>query len=351
MGSQKVKLSDIAQYTGVSVSTVSRVLNNKNRVDPKVRERVLDAVKTLNYIPNEVARSLKKRSTEAIGVIVNDITNSFFSKVVRGIEDYAYKNGYYTIVCNSDSLLEREISYTQMFLKLNVCGLIVDTRCKTPKMELMYEQAGIPIVYIDNKPMWETQCSTVTINNYLCAKNLVQTLIDHGHKDIAIINENESACWTATERRRGWENALKEAGIKVKSNFIVNTTYKNANIENCLKDLFLKKEMPTAILATNNTIAYSVLKFAFNHNIRIPEDLSIVCFDADDDYGIMRPRLSGLIQPALEMGKVAAQILINMNRENGVKVCEQITLKTTEVAGDTVRDLWEENNCNGKRSI
>lgn len=332
-----VKLKDIAEYVGVSVSTVSRVLNNKDRVDKDVRQRILSALEQFHYVPNEVARSLKKKSTNAIGIIVVDISNSFFSKIIRGAEQTAYNKGYYTIVCNSDAKAEREMEYAQMLLSMNICGLILDTRAAMPDIEQKYKAAGIPIVYIDNLPMWETDCSLVSINNYQTAKDMTKRLIDCGHRNIAVASEDTIV--TSNQRNKGWEDALTEANIPINNKFRLKADYNGTGAYDSMTKLLQNGPVPTAVFAVNNTIAYEVIKAIRAQGLRVPQDISVICFDAEDDNGLMSPKLTGVIQPAEEMGKVAAGIILRLNSSDAICESEHVIMKVQPVEGESVNPL------------
>lgn len=332
-----IKLKDIAEYVGVSVSTVSRVLNNKDRVDKEVRQRILDALDKFHYIPNEVARSLKKKSTNAIGIIVVDISNLFFSKMIRGAEQTAYNMGYYTIVCNSDAQVERENEYAQMLLSMNICGLIVDTRSAMPDIEQKYKAAGIPMVYIDNLPAWETDCSLVSINNYQTAKDLTRKLIDLGHREIAVASE--STIFTSKQRNKGWEDAMAEAGIPINNKFRLKADYNGKGAYDSMAKLLQNGPIPTAVLAVNNIIAYEIIKSIRTQGLRVPQDISVICFDAEDDNGLMSPKLTGVTQPAEEMGRVAASIVLRLNGSDASCASEHVVMKVQPVEGESVKPL------------
>jgi len=214
-----VKLKDIAEYLNVSVSTVSRVLNNKNRVDEETRRRVMDALEKFQYHPNEIARSLKSQNSKAIGLIIPDISNLFFSMVIKGLEAVARQYGYYVILCNSDENKKRENEYTDFLLQKQISGLVIAIEGAEANFFELYKQSGIPIVFIDNLPKISDNFDYVIIDNIKASYELTNHLIDYGHKKIAIITGSLEES-VSSERLRGWEKALAENEIPIKKKWI-----------------------------------------------------------------------------------------------------------------------------------
>ena len=336
---QRIRLKDIAEYTGFSISTISRVLTNKDRVHHDVRAQVQDALKQLGYIPNEVARSLRNQGIRAIGIIVPNISNPFYAKLIYGIEQIAYDAGFYTVVCNSDDKYEREYNYLRMLISMQISGLVIATRSTDYQFETKLNINGIPIVFVDNIPEWNTPNSWIGINNKKTAELLTNYLIQQGHRDIGIaggINPH-----TMKSRLQGWKTAMKNAKLKIRKEWMLNADYNGQGCHNAIEQLFkTHKKMPTAFLATNNFIAHSLIGAMRNKSLEIPKDVSVVCFDAEDDSGLIEPKLTGISQPAHKMGKKAAQIILRLNNEsNGSFQPEHILLDVDWIDGNSVRKL------------
>lgn len=319
-------LKDIAQHLNISVSTVSRVVNNKDRVSPETRERVSKALIELQYTPNEVARSLKSKSVNTIGVIVSDISNNFYSSVIKGIEGLAWEKGFSIIVCNSDGEAEREKEYTQLLLQKQIAGLIIATVGGNMSFFKQYSRQGIPVIFIDNLPKLNESFDYVTINNINASYELTCHLIEQGHKDIAIITGSLDET-TAAERLQGWKNALSENGISIRKKWIGTGNFRQESGYKIMKSFLEKEDKPTAILAANNFLAYGAVRAIYDSGLKIPEDISIVCFDAFDPTGLVRPQITSIIQPAEEIGRISVDIAIRKSQSKNKKVYEKVILE------------------------
>ncbi|MGI6113696.1 MAG: LacI family DNA-binding transcriptional regulator [Mahellales bacterium] len=320
------KLKDIAEYLNVSVSTVSRVVNNKSYVDPQTREKVLSALEKFNYHPNEIARSLKNKTSKAIGIIVPDITNNFFSTVIKGIEQITRQHEYSVILCNSDENQEREEEYVQLLLQKQVSALVIATVSKNMNHVRQYIKHRIPVVFIDNLPKIDENFDFVAIDNIKASYDLVKHLIDLGHKKIAIISGPRHET-TGEERLMGWKKALSDHGIRIKKEWIGEGDFKQDSGYNIMKEFLKQEEFPTAIFAANNTLAYGAIQAIMEKGLRIPQDIAIVCFDALDPTGLIRPQITSIIQPAEEIGKIAAEIIIRKINKSRIKIFEKVVLQ------------------------
>jgi LacI family transcriptional regulator len=214
------RLKDIASYLGVSVSTVSRVVNNLDRVDPETRKMVLTALRDFSYKPDESARILRGKRSNTIGIIVSDISNIFFAKIVRGAESTAMQYGYNILVCNTDSDPEREKQHIQILLSKHVFAIIMaGASLETDIRELIGDRV-LPYVYVDNLPRHDKYCLSVSIENIRATRDLTEYLIKKGHKRIAILagSQRES---TGTERLEGWYEAMKMYNLPIDGEMVV----------------------------------------------------------------------------------------------------------------------------------
>lgn len=321
-------LKDIARYLNISVSTVSRVINNKDRISPETREKVLKALKELQYRPNEAARNLKSRSATAIGVIVPDISNSFYSTVIKGIEGVARENGFSIILCNSDEDAERQEEYTELLLQKQIAGLIIATVGSNIDFFKKYSEQGIPVNFIDNLPKSKENFDFVAIDNIKASYELTNHLIKLGHKEIAIITGSLEET-TAAERLEGWKKALSENSIAVRKEWIGVGSFKQESGYKVMKSFLKQANKPTAVLAANNFLAYGAIRALYDNGIRIPEDMAVVCFDAADPTGLIRPQITSIIQPAEEIGRIAVDIIIRKAQNPGLRVYKKVILEPT----------------------
>ncbi|WP_156040152.1 substrate-binding domain-containing protein [Alicyclobacillus macrosporangiidus] len=302
-------ISDVAKLAGVSPMTVSRVINQSGHVKEETRLRVLRAMKELNYVPNDLARSLVRRRTDTLALIVPDITNPFFTTVARGTEDTARKNDFRVVLCNSDEDPVKELEYIRMCVSIRVDGVIIAATGDGARRNLaLLDSFEIPYVLVDRK-VDGVQADVVTGDSFMGAYHLVKHLIDLGHRDIAMITGFLTTS-TARERRDGYRRALEEHGIPFREAFVKETSYMR-NMDFALVEQLLDcTPRPTAIFAANNFLAVQVIQGLRHRGLRVPEDIAVVCFDDVDPYSLVEPFLTVASQPAYNFGTIATQLLI-----------------------------------------
>lgn len=330
-----VRLVDIAKHLNISVSTVSRVVNGKDRVSDETRKKVLKAIKEFNYSPNEIARSLRNRSSRTIGLIVPDISNEFFALLSKGAETVAKNNGYLIILCNSDYDEDMEKEYLEMLKKKQVEGIILATVCKDEEYFERILDSSIPAVFVDNLPQIKRNFNFVTIDNEKAAYDLTKYLIDSGYKEISIITGKLQET-SALERLDGWKRAMKENGLKINNDFVGIGDFKFDSGYKIMKKMLEKSKRPQALLAANNNIAYGAIKAIREKGLDIPEDIYVVCFDATDNTGLMSIQIPSMVQPAEKIGEIALDIIIKrLNGKefdnNEFKIFDRIILEPTFV--------------------
>ncbi|HOJ10827.1 MAG TPA: LacI family DNA-binding transcriptional regulator [Clostridiales bacterium] len=320
------KLVDIAKHLNISVSTVSRVINGKDRVSDETREKVLNAIKEFNYQPNEIARSLRSRSSMTIGVILPDISNEFFALLIKGAEAVAKNNGYLVILCNSDYDETMEKEYLNMLAQKQVDGIIVATVCRDGEYFDKILNGSIPAVFVDNLPQVKRNYNFVTIDNEKASYDLTKYLISSGYKDIAIITGKLQET-SAIERLDGWKKAMNDSGVKVNNDFIGIGDFKIESGYKTMKKMLELNKKPQALLAANNYIAYGAVKAIREKGLRVPEDVYVVCFDATDETGLMSIRLPSMIQPAEKIGEIALEIIIKRIDNKEFKIYDNVILE------------------------
>lgn len=272
----------------------------------RTRERVLAAIEALGYRPNALARGLRAQRTYTIGVVIADITNSFYSAIVRGIEDEAFSREYSVLVANSDELLDKEKLYVRVFVEKQVDGLIVVPAIGSQKYlkDLLHH---IPIVFVDRPPS-EFAGPVVRVENEVGAFALTRHLLDHGLTRIAFVS-SDLRLPTVRERFSGFQKALDEAGERVLPEF-VKAGNRTAHDACCaVKELLALPFRPQAIFAANNLMVQGVLRAAKEEGLSIPEDIAVVGFDDFAMADIVQPHLTVVAQPAYELGKTAAELL------------------------------------------
>ncbi len=304
-------IKEIASVAGVSVGTVSNVLNGSFRVSPKLRERVEEVMRSLDYQPSFIARSLKGRCTKLIGVVISDITNPFFPQVVRGVEDAASRRGFLPIIVNTDDDVEKERQVLAMLRSRQVDGvaIVLASHRKASFTHIKKaRQSGMHVVCMDRIPP-EEGIDSVTVNNVKGALDCVRHLIAVGHRRVAILTGGLEI-QTGRDRLRGYEQALREAGIKPEPGLVRNGDFRFDAAYRASLELLASRPRPSAVFACNGTMAFGLMRAIDELGLHCPEDIAVATFDDLPIYDAFRPRLTSVVQPAYEIGKQGAELLI-----------------------------------------
>ena len=302
-------ISDVAKRAGVSVVTVSRVINRASHVNPATRENVERAISELGYVPNVVARSLRSRRTCTLGLLVPDIANAFWTTLARGVEDSAQRRGYSVFLCNTDENLAKQHAYLSVVLSQRVDGVIIAPTDSDGSQLVLLRNQNVPCVVVDRRVHgWEVD--TVRADSIAGARALIQHLIGLGHQRIAVLSGPLHTS-TAEERVRGYCMALAEAGIPLDHRLIKHGEYRSISGEYLTYQLLDEGLQPTAIFAANNVMAKGVMDALEKRGLRIPEDVALVCFDDFADLSSIFPFLTAVVQPAYDIGSNAAQLLFS----------------------------------------
>ncbi|HEU0139003.1 MAG TPA: LacI family DNA-binding transcriptional regulator [Bryobacteraceae bacterium] len=304
-------IKQVAKAAGVSVGTVSNVLSGSVPVSAELKTRVWAVIRKLDYHPNHVARSLKTKQTRMLGMVIPDFTNPFFPQVVRGAEEVVLKHGYLLVTFNTDDDVKREREVLAILRSRHIDGvlLVVAPNDGDGSHITTAVSAGVRIVCLDRAPAGVTDLDSVFVDNHEGAMLAVRHLIRQGHRRIGMI-AGSMLLQTAVERLAGYKAALREAGLKVDQdlvrtgNFRINSGYK------CAKDLLLAHRRPSAIFASNGQMALGALKAMEEIRLHCPDDVALVSFDDLPESDLFRPHLTAVAQPAWEIGRQGAELLI-----------------------------------------
>ena len=311
-------LKDVARHTGLSVSTVSRVLSNKNYAKEKTREKVLEAVRLLNYSPNIMAQSLKKGRSNTIALVIPSIQNMIYPDLTRGVEDTARKNGYMVILCNTDEDINTEKSYINTLRPRLIDGFIIASMKPHSTHIQQLRKENFPMVLALRA--YDSGIDAVIANNRLAANSAVQYLIERGHRKIAItLGNTELALYS--ERYNGYRQALEKNNIPLDEKLVIRERSKTGNFYYLVKALLESGVVPDAVFATTDAQAITVMRAIYDCGYRIPGDISVIGFDNVEIASLVEPPLSTVSQPLYEIGVLAAQKLIyqiNYKEKNGV---------------------------------
>lgn len=306
---------DIAQRAGVSIATVSRVLNHSPGVKEETRQRVIAAIRELNYSHNAVAAALTRKKTYTLGLLLPDIANPFFAELARGVEDRANYYGFNVIICNTDNKPHKEQAYVRLLLKKRIDGLLF-AAAKTGSQALKQVQnSGLPVVLVAREATDVDLCS-VLVDNVEAGYTATRHLIELGHTSIALATQSLTIK-TSQDRRLGYLRALEEYGLPISDELQV---FDCSGIEGgrmAARQLLQLSKSPTAVVAFNDMVAIGIIAEAKSAGWRIPEQLSVVGFDDTIIASVTDPPLTTVAQPIYSMGHRAIDCLVNMiNGEN-----------------------------------
>ncbi|MDH6671673.1 LacI family transcriptional regulator [Paenibacillus sp. LBL] len=296
-------IKDVAKQAGVSVATVSRVLNGNGYVHEDTRSKVEQSIRELNYTPNEVARSLYKRKSKLIGLLLPDIMNPYFPQLARGVEDEMQENDYRLIFGNSDEKKQKEMEYIQTFVQNNVVGVISSTN--DPEAD-MYTGLNIPVVFLDRT---SNDRPSVFADGREGGRIAAREMMLRGSKEITVM-QGPADVRPALERFEGAVEVLEERGAAYQ--VLKTTSFSLTDAEGFAYELFRQYPDTDGVIASNDIVASAVLKEAHRLEKRVPEDVQIIGFDDILLSSLLAPSLSTIHQPAYEMGRAAARLLIEL---------------------------------------
>ena len=329
---KKVSLADVAKSLGVSKTLVSLVLNdrgNEKGINKDTQQRVRDKVKELNYKPNQFARGLRIGKSNTIGLVVADISNSFYAKMCRSIEDSCTANGYNLMICSSDENPEKESELIQMLIDRQVDGLIISTTQNNNNDIKLLKKNDFPFVLID-RHIPKIESNYVIVDNKQGAKNVVEHLIKLGNKRIGHLTISPSHLSSLKDRTAGYKEALKENGIKVNTKLIREISFDKIkeDVRRELKELLSAPQNINALFVANNNIAVACLECLKEMNIKIPQDVALVSFDDIDAFKLCYPPVTAVVQPITKMGETAVSILIENIKKPEKFAAKNISLPT-----------------------
>ncbi|AXI38491.1 MAG: catabolite control protein A [Bacillaceae bacterium] len=310
-----VTIYDVAREANVSMATVSRVVNGNPNVKPTTRKKVLEAIERLGYRPNAVARGLASKKTTTVGVVIPDVSSTFYSELARGIEDIATMYKYNIILSNSDQNKEKELHLLNTLLGKQVDGIVFMSGNITEEHVEEFKRSPVPIVLASTFDE-NNELPSVNINYEQAAYDAVKFLIDKGHKHIAYVSGPMEEPVNKVKKLKGYIRALEEAGIKYDEQFVVEGDYSyESGIEAFDKVLELSPK-PTAIFVGTDEMALGVIHAAQDKGYEIPKDFDVIGFDNTRLATMVRPRLTTVVQPSYDIGAVAMRLLTKlMNKE------------------------------------
>ncbi|MBC7811253.1 MAG: LacI family DNA-binding transcriptional regulator [Burkholderiales bacterium] len=320
-------IKEVADHAGVSVATVSRVINKTGYVSLDLQERVVEAMKTLHYRPSALARGLRRQETQTVGVLIPQLDQPFFSALAYAIEQTLFASDYRALICSAEESQSKEVAYVEMLLRQRVDGVIlVPTSHSTDSVQRLLEQ-NVPMVLVD-RDIPELTINRVLSDNQQGGYEGATHLIELGHERIGVIHTPLSSEAMA-QRVRGVREALDESGIAYNGAlFIAGTSHQFEAGYTAAMELLRQTPRPTAIFALTDVMAMGAMRAAAELGLSLPDDLSVMGFDGTplSEYSI--PALTTVAQPTYQMGETAATLMLRQMQEEEASV-ESVMLETT----------------------
>ena len=340
-GTVPVSIREVAAHAGVSIATVSNVLNRPQIVAQPTRDRVNAAIKDLGFVRNESARQLRAGHSRTIGLVVLDVANPFFTDLARGVEDEAAKAGLAVILCNSDDQENKEKRYLELLEEHRVAGVLITPVDGAGSRLAKLQKRGTPVVLVDSRSSSRGQCS-VAVDDVLGGDLAVTHLLAAGHQRIAYISGPPGIRQVA-DRLEGAQRALARDGRPPESLLMITASSLNvaAGQKAGAEIAALRAaDRPTAVFCSNDLIALGVLQEMTRNRIRVPEEVSIVGYDDIDFAAAAAVPLTSVRQPRHQLGRTAARMLIEESGSNETHQHQQVIFEPQLVVRQSTAQAW-----------
>jgi len=305
-------MKQVAERAGVSISTVSHVINNTRVVSDDVRRRVLGIIDEMRYIPSAVARSLKNDKTNTIGVLVPNSSNPYFAELIRWIEEAAFQLGYNIILCNAHGGAQKQTAYLRLLMEKRIDGLILVSSGADDEHDLLLRHEAVPIVQLE-RALPGLDADLILGGQEEGGYQATRHLIELGHRAIACVSGPADLPRTR-ERVGGFLHAMAEAGIDVPPAWIVHEEFTSAGGHAAFTRLLARPDRPTAVFVTSDLMALGGLCAAGAAGVRVPAQLSVVGYDDIAGAGYALPPLTTMAPPKRDMARFAIDLLIDRIR-------------------------------------
>lgn len=329
-------IRDVASEAKVSPSTVSHVINGTRYVDPETQMRVRSAIEALGYRPNSLARSLRRRETSTIGLLVPDNASPFFADLSRAIEDAGFAEGYSVVLCNSDGSEAKEATYIDVLISKQVAGLLLISSGSRPDPLQLVLKANVPVVVVDRR-LGDLPVDQVLVDNEQGGYRAGQYLLELGHRRIGCITGPSSVILSA-DRIVGFRRALAEAGASLAPEAIVDGDFHYVGGVAAMHELLRRNLKLTAVFAANDLMAIGVINALIRSKLRVPDDVSVIGFDNIWQSNAVIPSLTTIAQPVAELGQISIKLLLE-RIENPGKPPTRIMLSTELVERESCRRI------------
>lgn len=313
-----VTIYDVAREAGVSMATVSRVVNNNPNVKPQTRKKVYEAIERLGYRPNAVARGLASKKTTTVGVVIPDIANANYAEVARGIEDIANMYHYNIILTNSDKRKDKEIRVINTLLEKQVDGLLFMGGAVTDEHFQAFNTSNVPIVLCATTDE-KGAMPSVDINHEEAAYDAVTKLIQEGHRRIAMISGTLQDPANGYARFQGYKRALEKGGIPYREDYVRVGNYRYESGIEATQYFLQLPERPTAIFAATDEMAIGAIHCLQDAGLSVPGDISVIGIDNSRMASMVRPMLTTVAQPMYDIGAVSMRLLTKLMKKESIE--------------------------------
>lgn len=337
---ETITIYDVARVAGVSMATVSRVVNGNSNVKPATRKKVLSVIEQLGYRPNAVARGLASKKTKTVGVVIPDISNAFYSEVTRGIEDIATMYRYNIILCNSDLQQEREIQLIETLLEKQVDGLLFLGGNVREEHRRIYDHTNVPVVLVATKAE-DGSLPFVGIDQQQAAFDATMHFIKEGNERIALIGGPLTDLMKGYPRYVGYREALEANNIPFDERLIRIGDYRYDSGYQAMTTLLGLSEQPTAVVVLSDEMAVGAIHAILDNGKKVPDDISVMGYNNIPIASQVRPLLSTVNVPMYDMGAVAMRLLTKYMHGEEVQT-GQVTLSHSIKLRNSTREVHTE---------
>jgi len=328
-------IRDVAKKAKVSVMTVSRVMNDPEKVSTKTYQEIQKTMEQLSFQPSHIARSLVKKKTNTLGIVMPDIKNTFFNSWFRGVEEYARSFNYTLLLCNTDENIEHEMNHVRLLHSHRVDGIMIAAHSHESVSYLI--KSKMPFIVVD-RLFPEIKSDFVVTDHYAGAFDATEYLVSLGHKSIAVL-KGPGFLYPDVERYRGFSNVMKKYHINISQLYIRNCEFQEAPAFKAVTELLGKKNRPTAIFSFNSLMTIGTLKAIQSMQLSIPDDISLVGFDEIPGQSIFKPSITYVLQPITELGINAIKILLDKIDYPRNKKKYRVFLKPKLVVGESCQHV------------
>jgi LacI family transcriptional regulator len=320
-------IHDIARELKVSASTVSRALQDSPRISQKTKEKIKLAADAMGYRPNTLASNLRNKRSNTIGIVVPLINRHFFSSVISGVEEVAFKAGYTVVISQSNDLANKEIAIVQSMFANRVDGLIISIAMQSTNFEhlKMFRKKNIPLVFFD-RMVPEIETHKIVVDDFMGGFRVTQHLINQGYQRIGHM-AGPLNLMTYSDRKKGYIEALTKNNIPYDEKLVVTNRLTYDDGIDAVKQLMSLSTPPDAIFCGNDTTALSSIIYLREKGIRVPEEIGIVGFSNEPFSKVVSPSITTIAQPGFEMGQKAAELILNQI-ENKEKTFRTLVMPT-----------------------